>query len=177
MIQKLSNILEIELYVIEMALSILVIGIALLFVANKKNRLRYGAVIALTVYVFVILYSTVFARPQSNTHEYNFNPFWSYAKIGEGWDYLLRDNIFNVLLFIPIGFLLYLVLIKNKISYVFSFGIGLSLIIEASQFFLMKGFSEIDDIIHNTVGCLIGYVLCYFVVKTCRFFINLFRSF
>lgn len=34
-------------------------------------------------------------------------------------------------------------------------GCGISVTIEALQFFFMRGFSELDDVMHNTVGCLI----------------------
>ena len=38
-------------------------------------------------------------------------------------------------------------------------GCSISVTIEALQFWFMKGFSEVDDVMHNTVGCLIGYML------------------
>ena len=38
-------------------------------------------------------------------------------------------------------------------------GCGISVTIESLQFFLMRGFSEVDDVMHNTVGCLIGYMI------------------
>ena len=33
----------------------------------------------------------------------------------------------------------------------------MSMSIEALQFFFHKGVSEVDDIMHNTLGCVIGY--------------------
>lgn len=36
------------------------------------------------------------------------------------------------------------------------------------NFCFMKGFSELDDVIHNTVGCLIGW----FMVKGSRFMVK-----
>ena len=36
-------------------------------------------------------------------------------------------------------------------------GCGISVTIEALQFFFMRGFSEVDDVMHNTLGCLLGY--------------------
>jgi glycopeptide antibiotics resistance protein len=33
---------------------------------------------------------------------------------------------------------------------------GISVTIESLQFFFMRGFSEVDDVLHNMVGCLIG---------------------
>ena len=38
-------------------------------------------------------------------------------------------------------------------------GCGISVTIEALQFFFMRGFSEVDDVMHNTIGCILGYIL------------------
>ena len=38
-------------------------------------------------------------------------------------------------------------------------GCGISVTIEALQFFLMRGFSEVDDVMHNTLGCIFGYIM------------------
>ena len=38
-------------------------------------------------------------------------------------------------------------------------GTGISVTIEALQFYFMKGFSEVDDVMHNTFGCILGYIL------------------
>lgn len=38
-------------------------------------------------------------------------------------------------------------------------GCSISVTIEALQFWFMKGFSEVDDVMHNTVGCIVGYIL------------------
>ncbi len=36
---------------------------------------------------------------------------------------------------------------------------GISVTIEALQFLFMRGFSEVDDVMHNTLGCILGYML------------------
>lgn len=36
---------------------------------------------------------------------------------------------------------------------------GISVTIESLQFFFMRGFSEVDDVMHNTLGCLIGWCM------------------
>lgn len=43
-------------------------------------------------------------------------------------------------------------------------GAGLSVTIETLQFVMLRGFSEIDDVMHNTLGCLLGYGL-YIIMK------------
>lgn len=37
----------------------------------------------------------------------------------------------------------------------------MSLIIELLQLVMLKGCAEMDDIIHNTIGCMIGYGILY----------------
>lgn len=47
-------------------------------------------------------------------------------------------------------------------------GCSISITVEALQFWFMKGFSEVDDVMHNMVGCIFGYILAQgsrFVVK------------
>ena len=45
------------------------------------------------------------------------------------------------------------------------FALGLSLSIELIQFFSKRGLMEIDDLIHNCFGTLIGIVFIVFVRK------------
>lgn len=68
----------------------------------------------------------------------------------------------NVVVFVPVGFLLGFRIQDSsftirKALLVALMGCGISVLIEALQFFFMRGFSEVDDVIHNTVGCLIGF--------------------
>ena len=45
---------------------------------------------------------------------------------------------------------------------------GISVTIESLQFFFMRGFSEVDDVMHNTIGCIAGYML----VNVSRFIVK-----
>ena len=54
-------------------------------------------------------------------------------------------------LFIPLGFF-----IGNKRGIVFGF--LLSTWIELVQYCFALGYCELDDILHNTTGCLMGYM-------------------
>ena len=47
-------------------------------------------------------------------------------------------------------------------------GMGISLFIKALQYVFYRGFAEVDDVMHNTVGCILGYLL----VKGSRFIVN-----
>ncbi len=51
-------------------------------------------------------------------------------------------------------------------------GVGclISISIEVLQFIFIRGFSEVDDVIHNTLGCAIGYGLYKTAKLACRCF-------
>lgn len=50
--------------------------------------------------------------------------------------------------------------IKNKIWWkVALIGLVFSSFIELSQLVLKRGLCETDDVIHNTVGCVVGYIM------------------
>ena len=125
-----------------------------------KIGFRYSAALFLLEYIFLLFCSTVIFRPTGDTRQYDFHPFWSYNAIQEGREDLLAENIMNVVVFIPVGLILGL-LLKDKKAWLISLiiGCGISVTIEALQFFLMRGFSEVDDVMHNTLGCVIGFLM------------------
>ncbi len=151
-----------EIY--EGLLSVFCLGLVV-FISWKglKTGLRYSSALLLIEYIFLLLCSTVIFRATGETRQYDFHPFWSYDR-----PELLVENIMNVVVFIPVG-MVYGSLLRVKGSstseatksmtwlMVAIIGCGISVTIESLQFFLMRGFSEVDDVMHNTLGCLLGY--------------------
>ena len=129
------------------------------FIAWKglKTELRYSVALLLIEYIFLIFCSTAIFRSVGETRQYDFHPFWSYQAIQEGREDLLAENIMNVVVFIPVGVLLGCAIKSLNWWKVLLIGGCLSLSIELLQLILKRGFSEIDDVTHNTLGCLIGY--------------------
>lgn len=82
-----------------------------------------------------------------------------------GWNtgYSYYQVIANILLFIPLGFLLPLFFedIRNWRK-VFIYGCLISVMIEATQIFTLMNIVDIDDVIFNTLGALLGYA-CYLI--------------
>ena len=69
---------------------------------------------------------------------------------------------FNILLFVPFGFFLSLIMSSNKKSVfkIILMGLFLSLCIEVIQFVVPMGRSaDVDDLILNTVGTYLGYII------------------
>ena len=139
--------------VYEGLLSIFCIGLVV-FIAWKgfKSGLRYSAILLLVEYVFLLFCSTVIFRATGEISQYDFHPFWSYKAIQEGREDLLAENIMNVVVFIPVGLLLGIAFKQVTCWKALLIGCSISVTIESLQFFLMRGFSEVDDVMHNTVG-------------------------
>mgnify|MGYP002852871955 CR=1 FL=1 len=86
-----------------------------------------------------------------------FHPSFNFKLLAYGFNY---DIVLNVLLFVPIGFLAawasrhYESLLRS-----FIFGLGVSAVIELSQMFTALRATDIDDLITNTIGAVLGYLI------------------
>lgn len=129
---------------------------------------RRVCILLLYVYLLLILGSTVIFRTYNNEVGHNFTPFWSYAAINDGRDDLIVENVLNLLMLLPVGFLLGFSFKHVKWWQVLCVGLLSSTFIEVLQFLFRRGFSEFDDIMHNTVGCMIGYGLYKLIVLCIR---------
>lgn len=70
----------------------------------------------------------------------------------------IRNVIGNVILFIPLGFYLAYFYKINKIYLILIISFIISLMIEVIQFHIGRAF-DVDDILLNVIGGLIGYFL------------------
>ena len=107
----------------------------------------------LVAYVVFILFETVIGR-KTGVGRVELVPFWSYSH-----PELRMEIVLNYILFIPLGFLLYLCSGEKYGLRVVIAGLLLSVSIELIQLLFNIGLFEFDDMIGNTVGCLIGAVV------------------
>lgn len=122
------------------------------FLGKKIN------VFLLFFYILFIFYMTLLYRNVGVIH-YNFKPLWSYLQFLDNKE-LRWEIINNILLFIPLGTIFSQILLPRR---VLLFTIILSFFIELIQLFTGIGLCEIDDLISNSVGGLIGLVLGIFI--------------
>lgn len=79
------------------------------------------------------------------------------------WEDIIRIVLGNVVMFIPFGFLGWIFpKLKELKSLLFSF-ISAIVIVEALQYFTRMGICEIDDVILNTFGVFLGWMICRFL--------------
>lgn len=136
----------------------LVIGIlASFWLYGIKKGIQASALIFFVVYGILMICITVVYRRQFHQSHINLMPLWSYSAIMSGKDELVKQIIMNVLAFVPIGASLAVALRKSVWWQVLLTGCLVSLCVELLQFYYKRGLCEIDDVIHNTTGCMIGY--------------------
>ena len=109
----------------------------------------------------VILWITVFSRIGADLREL-YLPLNSYQEIFSGNVRFLMENVENILLFLPIGASLTIVL-HLDLRQTALLSLAFSLLIECSQWLFWLGSLEFDDLLHNTLGAMIGAV---FILKT-----------
>lgn len=124
------------------------------------------------IYILILFRITVFRRGIGSNELFsgniNFIPFAdlidTFKNSSASFIYLFFGNI---LWFVPFG--LYLRKIRKcKILTVVALGVCLSLSIEIMQYIFGTGVSEIDDLLLNTIGVLLGIFTAYLIDKVKR---------
>ncbi|WP_125604263.1 VanZ family protein [Lapidilactobacillus bayanensis] len=145
-----------------------------LYLRVKKRRFNWQHELLLGLFVFYVLLLlalTVFRGIyfpwqiklylHRSLSEINLTPFVETLKLQNGLSNL--DFIYNlygnIAWFVPFGFLLPLLRRKRGFLITVFSGAVLSLMIETIQFFIGTGVTDIDDLIFNTTGALLGYLL------------------
>lgn len=130
---------------------------------SDKNLIskKKGVILWILVnYIILLLFFTVFGRRSWDYYRYNFEAGYSYlAAFLDGNYDLLIQIVANIVIFVPIGIMsscLFKMCVWGK---GLSFGLLISLIIEVLQFVLRRGCCEIDDLISNLIGTMIGCLL------------------
>ncbi len=143
---------------------------------RRTRKYRGPFAVLFVIYLAVLVYLMFFldlrtgAMAAGGAAQYNLVPFreirrfFNYREIIGVW--ISGANLFgNILIFVPMGFfvsaLLYSMRSVGKITL---FAFCTSLCIELIQFFTKLGCFDVDDIILNTIGGLIGGVICLLAV-------------
>lgn len=134
-------------------------GVFLIWRKGLKEGLRVSAVLLLLEWMFLVLGVAVLFRETNAARMFCLVPFSSYLDIADN-SYLMEAaaiNLLNVMLFVPIGLLLGCGYRNITWKRVILLGVCLSVLIEILQLLFKKGLCEVDDVIHNVVGCILGY--------------------
>jgi glycopeptide antibiotics resistance protein len=140
-------------------LVVLVVGVAFILFSQETRRLQKIAKLLLLEWCWVVFSSAVFFRETKPENAIVLVPLSSYFCITENSYFLeaMVINILNIIMFVPIGLLLRMS--SHNWKGVVLVGGLISVAIEVTQFVLRRGLCEIDDVIHNVLGCMVGYAI------------------
>ncbi len=154
-------------------LLIVLVVLVLFLVLNLlgKTRFRQGlSAVVLTIYLTFVLGSTVFTRDPGQFMTPNFHLLMSYRVMMASQSYLAAKGIvLNMLLLMPIGLLLPVILQKRFFLWPVLVGFGCSLMIELMQYYFRCGMFDVDDLLNNTLGVWLGYLI-YWAVTLIPYF-------
>ena len=130
-------------------LSLIVVALVVWLIDGRRVTPRP----LLAAYILFILMETIIGR-KTGVGRVELVPFWSYSH-----PELRMEIVLNYLLFMPLGVLLYLCFGEKFGLRVVLAGVLLSASIELIQLVFKIGVFEFDDMIGNTIGCLVGSVV------------------
>ena len=142
-------------------------------VSNMKGKKeRIISIIIFVIYIIALCYFLFFAESMGRTtrgdeYHYNLHPLFEIKRIWRsshilGMKYVILNFAGNVIAFIPFGYLLpKMVKKKPRLFHTVLFSFEFSLLVELTQLISRTGSFDVDDLILNTFGGLIGYILYY----------------
>ncbi|MCH5251049.1 MAG: VanZ family protein [Lachnospiraceae bacterium] len=155
----MGRLLSIGIDTVSAIIVLLPIMLILRYVIFKQYSFKEVALI----FVYAVYLSAVFSAvgiPTINglivDIDFNFVPLIDIVNSPISY---LKNTILNIILFVPLGFLLPTVWSEYRSAKKILFtGLGISLIIEILQIFTFR-LTDVDDLITNTVGTVLGYWL------------------
>ena len=158
------------------ALIILAVGTVLFGIVRALLRKKYLwkpiSALLLSVCLAVIFFSTLAGRSSGLLGQQKLSlPFYSYYSVLHGGNSeILRSNFMNVVLFYPAGLFACELLPKSwslakRVILVAVLFALVSAGIEFCQYHFALGQAEVDDVIHNALGALIGALISTIPVK------------
>ena len=123
---------------------------------------RKGWILGLGFYIAILIQMGVVSRTPGSISEMVWIPFQT-----PGGDYLVvLYSLANLVIFIPFGVLVPKVFHRvNAVWKMALVTLMTSVLIEIVQFMLACGYSEVEDVIMNVAGGVIGYLIMREVVK------------
>lgn len=155
-------------YFFVVAFALFLLGVILISVIAKtpKEKRRDCVLLFLGEYVLMLLCSLIFFRMTRSDYKVELVPFWNYDMVfSGGLNASFWEVILNIVLYMPIGYFLGYLFEKHRVARTIFISVSLSVITEALQYFFHRGLCETNDVIHNTLGTIVGLSLYVFFVN------------
>lgn len=153
------------------AIGFIILVLLILNWARKQDHVKLYSRVLMGVYVMVLLWGTILSRKKANAAIVSFDvSSWKqliYFNVSQvdgshtvGIGPIQDETVLNILLLIPLGILLPYAFthIKNWWK-VLLICFLISSAIEVSQYVLRRGWFDVDDLLLNIIGGILGYFL------------------
>ena len=149
--------------------------------AAKRRKALYAVVfiVYLALLIHFLFFSDLLGRSTVyEDYRYNLKPFreidrfWTCIREGD-FSLFLINVAGNIMMFVPFGFLFTVIMEKRQVRPGFSFidtflaTLLLCMLVETCQLLTKVGVFDVDDIILNVFGSVLGYVI-YLIVRAVR---------
>ena len=171
----IKHMIGLFLQAIPLAVIGLAAGAAILVLLNRKRRwdgTRFPkgqavAVLLLLCYLGGMAAITFMNRMDGMQMGVQLRPFLAFWEAWNNFTLQVWLNpLLNIAMFLPLGVLLPPAAKPFRRWYwTLAAGGGTSLVVESLQYILGRGQADVDDLICNTLGAMLGYCLCMFVVS------------
>lgn len=167
----MSGDLGMVLYTLCLLFALVEIGNVILTVSRSRGEIKPQYAVLFILYILAILVVTLITR-QTRTETVLQTELFASVKsfLLEGNVEELNHMILNVVMFMPLGYL-FVQMHPRKLgdaAQVLGIGVMLSTIIESCQLIFRLGNCDVDDILANTFGALLGLVLYKIVHHSSR---------
>lgn len=127
-------------------------------ISNRKRIVLYQEILNLVFVIYLMCFFYILTFEDVDWSTANLIPFKEIFRFEIGSRMFIRNVFGNIILFLPYGFFLTYFMKLRKVKYVFAFSFFVSVAVEIIQYRIGRVF-DIDDIILNVVGGIIGYYL------------------
>ena len=135
-------------------------------IKNQKKFILYEDLLGLIFVIYILMFFQIVTYQDVISYGNNFIPFKELTRYPIGSSLFMKNIIGNILLFMPYGFFIsYYIGFKKKdkwLSLILVFLVSIS--IELVQLSIGRCF-DVDDILLNLVGGMIGYFIYIIIAK------------
>lgn len=143
---------------------------------HRDEFVLYKEITYLCFMLYILcVFQVVTSQDINMTTGNNFRPFQEIFRYRIGTRLFYKNIIGNVLMFVPYGFFASWYIDLKKPFWAFLLIFIASLSIETTQLWIGRIF-DVDDIILNVVGGMIGYILYYTVNKICSLYPKILKN-
>ena len=163
--RTIGNVFEFSLPMIIISVVVAITLRAADIVKNKKTFCFYKELIALSFIIYILcLFQVVTFQDNNNISSNNLIPFREMFRYDLGSRLFLKNVLGNIIMFLPYGFFTSYFLSEKKLLPIFILTVVTSLTIESTQLMIGRVF-DIDDILLNIVGGVLGHYLYILILK------------